>query len=92
MCKPSLAVATVVLAVAIYVLPSHLLTQLHESSFAPPDTEIGVIDDITNDEQLAERLQGKHVLIVGGSRGIGLGAAMVLGEFLDRHKRVTRKS
>jgi len=69
----------IIIAVALFIaLVPTLFRMLLETSLAPKDTEIGSLQPWPSDAELSSKLKGKNVLLVGGTRGIGLGIALVL--------------
>jgi len=71
-------VITGLVVAGLYVLVPKIFKRLRERSRTAPDTETR-LDSLSSDETLVEKLQGKRVLVVGGTKGIGMGAALVLG-------------
>ena len=69
----SLAVAII----AILTTRPRILRQILRLKASEFDTSIGLIPDLSIDE-LSPRVRNKMALIVGGTRGVGLGTALAL--------------
>jgi len=71
----------IILSILLLVLASlpFLLKYVRDSQHAPEDPSIGTVD-ILSTKQLTHYFNGKNVLVVGGSRGVGYGIAWNLVE------------